>query len=589
MIKMYDFFKFIFPYIKRHKGWFFLVNVFALITAVSEVAIPIQTSFMLDKIILTKQVDRLFIAFLGLLGLVILDFAANVSLRLTTSYVGQLVLQDIRQDMFETLQKQELAFYAKESPGQILSRTIGEMMAITDILQWGYRLGSLFLWMLLLSTIYMVTISPYLAAIFLLFFPLMIFVITRVSKETKGKFYQERYVRGELNEFTTENLAGIKTIKSFGRESAQITEYKTRFHDYIKAALKTFKVRVTITEGMIYLLSFLIIGLIFVGGAFIFKEIITPGEFAAFMMLVFQIQVPGRWVGLMGIMLYEANAATIRLNEVFNAPNPIAESQTSQKLQHVRGEIDFQQVGFRLSGNHNILENITLHIPVGKTLLILGPNGAGKSTLMNLLSRFYDPTEGHIFIDGHDLRELSLETIRANIGFVHQEAFLFTLSIRDNIAFGVPEASMEQIIQVAKIAQIHEFIMSLEKGYDTIIGERGVTLSGGQRQRMAIARTLLKRPPIVILDDSVSAIDPETEAAIQTAIMEFMVDLTTIIISQRSSSIRYADQIVVMEDGHIIQQGKDEDLRKIPGLYQEFISTIAGQNAYLEWSGDDAH
>ncbi len=581
---MYEFFKFITPYLKRHKRWFIIVNLLAFVTAICEVAIPIQISYLLDDIILTQLRDKLFLGVLGLIGFIALDFVANSSLRLATSQIGQTILKDIRQDLYITLQGQELPFYAEESPGQILSRTIGEMMAITNLLQWGYRLASLFTWMLVLSVIYMGRISPYLAITFVLIFPIMILVIIGVSKETQGKFYNERFVRGELNEFTTENLAGIKTVKSFGREFEQIEEYRNRFHRYIHAALQTFKIRVKVTEGMIFLLTFLIMGLIFIGGAFIHQGIITPGEFAAFMLLVSQISVPGRWVGLMGIMLHEANAATIRLNEVFQAPNLISTSQGTNHLTNIRGEIAFENVSFQINGHQKILDNINLHIPAGSKLLILGPNGGGKSTLVNLLSRFYIPQEGRILIDNQELGALTLHSIRENIGFVHQEAFLFTLSIHDNIAYGMPNATREQVIEVAKIAQIHDFIDSLENKYDTVIGERGVTLSGGQRQRMAIARTLLKNPAILVFDDSVSAIDPETEALIQETLMANAKARTTIIISQRSSSIKYADKIIVMDEGRIQQEGTDPDLRAKEGIYRDFINAIEGQNNYLDWT-----
>ena len=261
---MNEFFKFIIPYVKRHLKLFLAVNILALVTAICEVSIPVQISFLLDDVILSDQRNKLLLGFFGLLGLIVLDWVANVSLRLTTSYIGQNILEDIRQDLYATLEQQELPFYAEESPGQLLSRTIGEMMSITNLLQWGYRLAALFTWMLVLSIIYMGRISPYLALIFILVFPIMIIVILSVSKETKGKFYNERFVRGELNEFTTENLAGIKTVKSFGREFNQIKGYKARYKRYIETALQTFHIRVKVTEGMIFILTFLIMGLILI-------------------------------------------------------------------------------------------------------------------------------------------------------------------------------------------------------------------------------------------------------------------------------------------------------------------------------------
>ncbi|WP_371801731.1 ABC transporter ATP-binding protein [Candidatus Lokiarchaeum ossiferum] len=577
-------FKLLIPYVKRQKTIFMIVNLTAIATAVFQTLIPFQVSSLIDTVIVPRNLDQLVPGFLLLILYALLDWGGNMSLRVSATYFGQAIIRDLRQDLYETLQSQELEFYANENVGQIMSRTIGEIISFGNILRWGYRLFLLFVWLYLFSIISVWQISPYLSLILLILIPIIFGTIFYASSQNQGKFYQEKYVGGKLNNFIAENLAGIKTVKSFGREEEQIAKYVKKNNEYIDTMLKTYRVRAGLREGMVFILSLATMGLIIVGGAFIFNGIITAGQFVAFMLLVIQMGIPGRWMGYLGVLTFDANAATLRLNEVFDAPNPLLQSQGDLIMNEVKGKITFDNVDFSYPTGVPILQNINFTIEPGQQIVLLGPNGSGKSSLVNLIPRLFDPTKGRILIDDFDIKSFSLSSLRKQIGIVHQEAYLFTLSLHDNIAYGIPNATREDVIKVAKAAQIHEFICTLEEGYETIVGERGVTLSGGQRQRIAIARTLLKNPPIIIFDDSVSAVDPVTEGLIQASLQKLGENRTTIIISQRPSSLQYAERIIVMDKGFVVQDGTDDTLRSVPGIYQQFVETVQYQLKNIDWN-----
>ncbi|MHA1910844.1 MAG: ABC transporter ATP-binding protein [Candidatus Kariarchaeaceae archaeon] len=580
---MKQLFKMLIPYIKQHKKNFFFLNITSIALAVTQTFFPLQVGILVDDAIALNDKSGLYLGITILLGLAIMDLTFNVLQRLSATRFGQRIIENIRNDLYETLQYQEMEFYAFESVGQIMSRTIEEVMSLSDVLRWAYRITLLLIWLVIGAVIAMWGVSPYMALIFVVIVPVILIIIRKTSKKNQEKFYQARYVYGVANQYLAENLSGIKTIKSFGREKEQIDGFRIKTQDYIDATMRTMSVRAVLREGMIFLISMAIIGLLLLGGGLVFEEVITVGEFVAFMLLVMQISIPGRWVGFVGIIVQDANAAAIRLNELFNAPNPLADEQGTIDLEDVDGSITFDNLSFSYPNGTEVLTDINLHIPAGQKVALLGPNGSGKSTLINLLPRLFDPTKGRIMIDKFDLHDLTLKSIRDNLGVVHQESFLFSMTLHDNIAFSRPKATREEVVEAAKAAHIHDFIATLEEGYDTIVGERGVTLSGGQRQRIAIARTLLKNPPILIFDDSVSAVDPETEGRIQESLECASKERTSIIISQRPSSLQYVDRIIVIDEGKIVQDGSDKELRGKKGIYQDFIDAVKNQIKYMSW------
>ncbi|MFW9929568.1 MAG: ABC transporter ATP-binding protein [Candidatus Thorarchaeota archaeon] len=582
---MESFLRFVIPYVKKQKKFFFLVSLVVIVEAFVQTMVPLQIEQIIDIGVPSKELQFIINGFFILLVLAFADFLLNFMMRVGTVYFSQNIMEDIRKDIFRKIELQELEFFSKETIGQLMERTIDSVFQMQDILTWGWRIVSLIIWLSIGTFIAMWINSPILAVLFLIIYPIIIFILKRSSNKNATIFYDTRLKFGDMSETLAENLSGIRTVKSFGREFEQIGSFKDKNTAYSEIAFKQVRVRSVLQPGMIFLIYIGILILLFVGGGLTSLNSISPGNFIAFMLLVIQISVPGRFLGDLGIALQMADASSIRLLEVLNSEISIKDEINSVNLTQISSLISFKNVSFIYPNSKmEVLSDLNLDIKVGEKIALLGPTGSGKSTLIQLLLRFYDPTSGSITIDGTDLRLLTKYSLRNKIGVVHQDNFLFTLSIHDNIAFGNPTATREAVINAAKIAQAHDFIINdLPKGYDSIVGERGVTLSGGQRQRIAIARAVLTDPDILILDDAVSAVDPETEANLQATLKEITKTRTTIVISQRPSSLQFVDRIIVIDSGRIVQSGTHQQLMLESGIYREFINTIENQIKFIDW------
>ena len=335
---------------------------------------------------------------------------------------------------------------------------------------------------------------------------------------------------------------------------------------------------------MIAVYSIAVVTFLASGGFFLYSNLISAGLFASFVLLILRLGQQTRFLGDLGIDLLMADSSSIRLNEVLKAKLVLEDDPDAEIMTEMTGHIEFKNVSFVYPGNsYKSLDNVNLEIRPGEKIALLGPTGSGKTTLVNLIPRFFDPTEGTVLIDEKDIKHLSRKSLRQFIQVVHQDNFLYTITLYENIAFGRPSADLDEVIHYSEASQIHGFINSLANKYDTIVGERGVTLSGGQRQRTTIARGLLVRPKIIIFDDSVSAIDPETEAKIQETISQINKDITLIVISQRPSSLKFVDRIIVLDEGTIIQQGSHNELMQVDGLYKRFINSVKKQVKFIDW------
>ena len=490
----------------------------------------------------------------------------------------------IRRDVFKKLHEQEMEYYSKETVGQLMERTIDEVYQFQDILAWGVRIVST---IIIVSTIVfaiMFLTSWILAGIFALTYPILLLVLQKTSNKNAEIFYDARLKFGSLSEAMAENLSGIKTVKSFGREKEQINLFRGRNTDYIDTSNKLIAVKAFLQPGMIAIYSIAVVTFLAAGGFFLGNNLILPGVFASFMLLILRLGQQTRFLGDLGIDLLMADSSSLRLNDVLKAKLVLEDDPDAEIIKEMKGLIEFKDVSFTYPGNsYKSLENINLVIKPGEKVALLGPTGSGKTTLVNLIPRFYDPTEGTVLIDGKEIKHLSRKSIRQFIQIVHQDNFLYTSTIFENIAFGKPDVGLPEVIHYADASQIHSFIDSLSQKYNTVVGERGVTLSGGQRQRTTIARGLLVQPKIIIFDDSVSAIDPETEAKIQEIISKLDNNITLIVISQRPSSLKFVDRIIVLDEGTVIQQGSHEELMAEEGLYKRFINSVRKQVKFIDW------
>lgn len=581
---MLEFLKFIYPYTKEHKYSFSIVLFFVLVGSYTAIAIPLYIGDFINSFSGHITANSVYYAFGVLIVLSLIDYIAQFGVRIAGTNYQRDTMESIRRDIFSKLHQQEMEYYTKETVGQLMERTVDEVYQFQDILAWGVRIVSTIIIVSAIVIAIMFFTSPLLALVFFLTYPILLFELKRTSSKNAKVFYDARLKFGLLSDTMAENLSGIKTVKSFGREKEQIDTFKSRNTDYIDTSNKLVAVKAFLQPGMIALYSIAVVTFLVSGGFFLESKFISAGLFASFMLLILRLGQQTRFLGDLGIDLLMSDSSAKRLNEVLKADLVLEDDEEAETLTSMNGLIEFRNVSFSYPGNsYKSLDNINLVIKPAEKIALLGATGAGKTTLVNLIPRFYDPSEGQVLIDGKDVKHLSRKSIRQFIQVIHQDNFLYTISLFENISFGKPDSNLPEVVYFSEVSQINSFIDSLPNKYDTIVGERGVTLSGGQRQRTTIARGLLVRPKIIIFDDSVSAIDPETEAKIQNALSEISTDVTLIVISQRPSSLKFVDRIIVIDEGTIIQSGSHAELMQVDGLYRQFINSVRLQVKFIDW------
>jgi ATP-binding cassette subfamily B protein len=399
--------------------------------------------------------------------------------------------------------------------------------------------------------------------------PLVAFQSIRVQLLSRKIWMEVQDQLGKLTTVLQENMTGVRVVKAFSREHSEEQKFNRAADDLFLANRRQNRIQAQNNPFYQAMSMLSQVAVLWVGATMITRGSLTAGELTAFLVYLTLMIMPMRMLGFIVQQFARAGAAGERIFEILDAESAVKEKPNAIELRDIRGDITFDHVSFGYDAISPVLRDVTFEAPSGKVVALLGPTGSGKTTIVNLLPRFYDVTAGSIRVDENDIRDVSLASLRANIGIIQQDVFLFSATIRDNIAYGAVEATYEQIIESAKIARIHDFIMSLPDGYDTWVGERGITLSGGQKQRISIARTLLLDPRILILDDSTSSVDTQTEYLIQQALAAVMKGRTTLVIAQRLRTVKNADQILVMKDGTIAERGTHDDLIEQDGLYRE--------------------
>lgn len=483
---------------------------------------------------------------------------------------SQAVAFDLRNDLFAKIQRLSFSYHDQNQTGQLMVRATDDVEKVRLFIGQGLvqLVGAIVLLVAVLIILFTTNAELALSALPILPIGLVVFMIFgAISGPLFGKVQQRI---SALNTVLQENLAGIKVVQAFTREKEQQAKFKATADDLLKQ-------QITVTRVLVFLfpLIFLIanlgqVAVTFFGGRLIINNTLTFGEWQEFSLYLLYLFIPLGQFGFIVTQLGQASASAARIFEILDAKNDVADKPGAGTLPAVTGHVKFEEVTFRYFGSGEpVLRSVSIDAQPGQTIALLGATGSGKTTIINLLPRFYDPSQGRITIDGHDLREVTLESLRTQIGIVLQETTLFSGTIRDNIAFGKPDASMEEVIEAAKAAAAHDFISEFPQGYDTPVGERGSTLSGGQKQRVAIARALLLNPRILILDDSTSSVDLATEAKIQKALDKLMQGRTSFVIAQRISTVMNADQILVLEKGAVVAQGKHADLMEDSPIYAE--------------------
>lgn len=511
-----------------------------------------------------------YVSRLALIALAI--YVARGVLSFFRSYMAHVagwnVVADVRSDIYKHLQRLSLRFYEDKQTGQLMSRMVNDSELLEQLISHAIPDVVVNVLMLIGVCAVLFSMSWQLTLLSMIPIPLIVLAMQGLSRYVRPAFRQRQVELGELNAALNDNLSGIREIKAFtmeDTEAAHIRDHIVRYRDSLLRALRLMAVFHPFVE---FASSLGTIVLIYFGGRLVLNQTLPIADLVAFFLYLEMLYQPVRALSGVWESVQQALAGAERVSELLDEQPDMVERPEAVALSgRAKGAISFRDVSFSYTGEETVLDRIDLDIAPGTVVALVGPTGVGKTTLASLIPRFYDVNEGSITLDGHDVRDLTLKSLRRQISIVLQDVFLFNGSVRDNILFGRPQASEQEVIEASQVANAHEFIARLPNGYDTLIGERGVKLSGGQRQRLAIARAVLKNAPILILDEATSSVDAETEQLIQQALERLMVGKTTIVIAHRLSTIRSADVIAVLEGSRIVEKGTHEQLMGRHGLY----------------------
>jgi ABC-type multidrug transport system fused ATPase/permease subunit len=519
---------------------------------------------------------------LALLGAGLLRLALTVGRRLIAGKVSLAVEYDLRQRFYEHLQRLELAFFDGQQTGQLMSRATVDLQSIRFFLGYGLIWISQSALTILFAATVMFVIDPLLAILALAPVPILVAIARRYSRRNRPAEQEVQQRVGELTAGAEESVSGIRIVKAFARERHMLERFRRGVDRVFEQSMVSTRLQAFYTPLMGFLPNVGIAVVLLVGGNQVINGSLTIGEFTAFNIYLVMLSGPVRWLGMSLSMAQRAVASGNRMFEVLDRDPEMKSPPGAPALPLGRGQVSLQRVTLRYDGSEPALTGIDLEVQPGRTVALVGPTASGKTSLVGLLARLYDPSEGRVVIDGADIKEVDIASLRREIAFVADDSFLFSDTVAANIAYAKPDAASEEIESAARRAQAHEFITRLPDGYETVVGERGLTLSGGQRQRVAIARALLAEPRILILDDATSSVDAQTEAQIKAGLREAMEGRTTFIVAHRLSTISLADEIVVLDRGRIVDRGTHEELLARSPLYEEIAEKGLEDSVYLQ-------
>ena len=556
-------------YYRAHWKLFIVDIMCAFLMSGLDLVFPIFIRDMID----TYFPNRNFAMIVQVLTVLLALYVIRLILQYIVHYWGHVVgirmETDMRQDLFTYLQKLSFKFYDNNKVGYLMSRVVNDLNNLSELAHHGPEDLFISLVMILGSFGILLTIHWKLALFTFLVVPIMAWISFKLGNKMHRAFRDIKEEMGNLNSQIEDSLSGVRVAKSFTNEEFELDKFLNQNHEYRRTREDAMQTMATFFSSLTFLSNLITLITLAAGGYFIYLEELTVGELIAFIFYVRLFIKPLERLVRFNEQFQKGMAGFRRFTELLAIDPEIKDQPDAKELKDVKGKIEYQDVTFGYDDHSKILSGVNIEIESGKTVAFVGPSGAGKSTLCRLLPRFYEIDSGELLIDGQNIKDFTITSLRKNIGAVQQDVFLFNGTVKDNIAYGSLDATDEEIVSAAKKANAHQFISELEKGYQTEIGERGVKLSGGQKQRVSIARTFLKDPAILILDEATSSLDNESEKIIQESLARLAQDRTTLVIAHRLSTIRDADQIIVLTDDGIAEQGKHEELiKKENGIYK---------------------
>ena len=561
-------------YYKPYKSVFFIDLLCATIISAIDLAFP-QLLRTLTKTLFAgapgKIISALIPITIGLLVAYIIQTACRYYVTYAGHMMGARMERDMRKELFDQYEKLSFSYYDQNNSGQMMSKLVSDLFDISELAHHGPENHFISLIKIIGSFIFLFMINRMLAVPMLILVVLMLVFSYGQNKKMQETFMDNRRKIGDINSSLQDTLAGIRVVQSFANERIEQEKFNRSNENFLISkdanyrCMGSFMSGNAFFQGMMYLVTLVFGGFLIAHGRMEASDLAMYALYIGIFISPIQILVE------LTEMMQKGLSGFRRFLEVVETEPEIVDAADAKPLKNVKGNVCYEDVSFHYSDDDTpVLSHVSFEIPAGKSIALVGPSGSGKTTICSLLPRFYDVTEGRVTIDGNDARKLTLESLRSQIGLVSQDVYLFGGSIKDNIAYGKPDATMDEIVDAAKKANIHDFIMELPDKYDTFVGERGTRLSGGQKQRISIARVFLKNPPVLILDEATSALDNESERFIQKSLEELAKDRTTITIAHRLSTIRNADEILVVADCGIAERGTHEELLALDGIYARY-------------------
>lgn len=571
----------LFPYLKPYWKAALLAPLLMLMEVFMDLLQPKFIASIINEGILKQNPAHIQQTGALMIGAALIGVLGGLGCTVFSSIAAQNFGADLRKSLFDKVQSFSFGNLDHFATGSLITRLTNDVGQVQNIVLVMLRILVRAPFLAAGSLLMVLTISAKLSLILLAVIPILSFSLVYIIRKGFPIFSEVQKKLDSLNAVLQENLAGIRVVKAFVRENYEIKRFGKTNDDLMSITIKGSRTMALIMPIMMLLMNVSIVAILWFGGLMTWEGSIKLGDLVAFINYVTQVLFSLMIVGMMLMMVSRAKASADRIVEVLETTPDVQNPTVANKDPIISGRVVFQNVSFAYHTGDLVLDHINLTVDPGQTVAVLGATGSGKSTMVNLIPRLYDPTAGRILIDGIDIREKDLQTLRKNIGMVLQDPILFSGTVKDNISFGNPKAPQEEIEAAAKAAQAHEFIVKMPKGYDTPLGQRGINLSGGQKQRIAIARALLLKPAILILDDSTSAVDSATESKIQQSFKELLQKTTGFIIAQRISSVLEADKIIVMDEGKIVAEGTHQELIQNSTIYQDIYQSQLGEGERL--------